>query len=73
LALGDVPAIEVTLAETAVPSEAGVDVMAILAWVLAGLAAIGLAVIVWLDMARSRTRTETEPGALATEPVRNKR
>ncbi len=85
LALGDAPAFElasvnpqtvdataveapVTVATTA--ADQGMDVLSILAWVLAALAAVGLMVIVWLDLARRRS-AQPETGILATQPIRH--
>lgn len=58
------PATPVTTPET------GIDFLAIVAWVLAGLAAVGLAAILWLDLARRRS-TQPEAGVLAAQPVHN--
>jgi hypothetical protein len=77
LALGEAPAIEVAAAEMAAQAPAaagtGIDFLNILAWVLAGLAAIGFAAILWLDVTRRQRQTRTEEGVLVVEPIRSKR
>lgn len=70
LALGEASAIEVAVTESEAVVETGVNWLAVLAWVFAGLAAIGFGIIVWLDVSRRR-EPEVEKGVLATEPVRN--
>jgi photosystem II stability/assembly factor-like uncharacterized protein len=77
LALGEAPAIEVAAAEMAAQAPAaagsGIDFLNILAWVLAALAAIGFAAILWLDVTRRQRQTRTEEGILVVEPIRRKR
>src|SRR5690606_15828048 len=68
LALGDAPAVDAAVVTAPVAEETGIDLLAILAWTLAGLAAIGLGIIVGLDISRRRALPRTETGALATEP-----
>jgi photosystem II stability/assembly factor-like uncharacterized protein len=71
LALGDAPAVDAAVVTAPVAEETGIDILAILAWTLAGLAALGLGIIVGLDISRRRTLPRTETGTLATESVRN--
>jgi photosystem II stability/assembly factor-like uncharacterized protein len=73
LALGEAPAIEVALVEAPVAATTGIDFLAVLAWVLAGLAAVGFAVILWLDVSRRQRQTGAEKGVLVVEPIRRKR
>jgi photosystem II stability/assembly factor-like uncharacterized protein len=74
LALGEAPAIELAQIEAPVAEAAGIDFLSILAWVLAGLAAIGFAVILWMDVSRRQRQTHTtEKGVLVVEPIRRKR
>lgn len=77
LALGDAPAIEAVAvevaAETAATADAGIDFLTILSWVLAGLAAIGLIIIFWLDVSRRQRQARSEEAALAVEPIRRER
>lgn len=82
LALGEAQAVEVASVNVqpaegveaplapVVAAEEGVDILSILAWVLAGLAAVGLVAILWLDLARRRS-TQPETGVLAAQPIRN--
>lgn len=68
--IAEAPAIATPVAATV--AEEGIDVLAILAWVLAGMAAVGLVAILWLDLSRRRT-VQPETGILVVEPVRKGR
>ncbi|MBI1299564.1 hypothetical protein GC175_31960 [bacterium] len=82
LALGEAQAIELASVNVqpvegveaplapVVAAEEGVDILSILAWVLAGLAAVGLLAILWLDLARRRS-AQPETGVLAAQLIRN--
>lgn len=70
LALGEAPTFEVA---TISAEGEGINIMAILAWVLAGLAAVAFAAIAWMDLSR-RKRTAPETSApLAPVSVRRDR
>ncbi|MBX3001836.1 MAG: hypothetical protein KF893_25145 [Caldilineaceae bacterium] len=74
VALGDAPVIEMAATQAPVAAATGIDFLSILAWVLAGLAAVGFAIILWLDVSRRRRQTRTtEQGVLVVEPIRRKR
>jgi photosystem II stability/assembly factor-like uncharacterized protein len=71
LALGDAPVLAAAAAP-AVPAEPGLDSTAVLAWVIAGLAAIALVYAVAADL-RSRRPAVATSGRLAPSTVRNDR
>jgi photosystem II stability/assembly factor-like uncharacterized protein len=74
VALGDAPVFEsVAVIDTEIATGAGIDILSLLSWVLAGLAALGFLAIVWLDMTRRQRLAEKKAGTLVTEPVRNDR
>jgi photosystem II stability/assembly factor-like uncharacterized protein len=75
LALGDAPVFEVALtgAEVAIETTTGMDLLSMVAWVLAGLAAVGFLTVLWLDMARRQRLAAKKAGTLVTEPVRHDR
>ncbi len=75
LALGEAPTFEVAsvaIAPEVVAAE-GINLMAVMAWVLAGLAAIGFLAIVWLDVNRRQRTAVQKPAVLSAVPVRRHR
>lgn len=71
LALGTAELVEVVATATA--PETGLNWLTIVAWVLAGLAAIAFLAIVWMDVNRRQRKGEVEAGTTAVVPVRNNR
>jgi hypothetical protein len=72
IALGDVPGSQTALAVTAESTaQPQFDLLAILAWILAGLAAIGLLAILWLDFSQRQREATAARNDYVPETLRN--